>query len=144
MGYAVKTQNFNLTDYQKQVAKNLGISETFMRLLLGRGFKENELKAYLHPSVDDMSSPYEIDGMHKAVARVREAIDKRQKILIYGDYDCDGICAVSTLMLYLRDKTDVSYFIPDRNRDGYGISVSALEKLITAKRPDLVKPLTAE
>lgn len=138
MSYAVKTQNFNLTDIQKQFAKGLGISETFMCLLLGRGFKENELNAYLHPSVDDMSSPYGIDGMDKAAVRVREAIDKKQKILIYGDYDCDGICAVSTLMLYLRDKTDATYFIPDRNRDGYGISISALEKLIAAKKPDLV------
>ena len=126
MSYTIKTQNFNLTQEQKRLAKELGISETFMRLLIGRGFKDEQLKAYLYPSVSDMSSPYDIGGMDRAVARVREAIDKGEKILIYGDYDCDGICAVSILMLYLRDKADVAYFIPDRNRDGYGVSVSAL------------------
>ncbi|MCM1305968.1 MAG: single-stranded-DNA-specific exonuclease RecJ [Bacteroides sp.] len=138
MGYVVRTQNFDLTDAQKQVAKSLGISETFMRLLLGRGFGADELEAYLNPSVGDMSSPYDFEGMTAAVARVREAIDKRQKILVYGDYDCDGICAVSILMLFLKDKADASYFIPDRNCDGYGVSLSALERLISSKRPDLV------
>lgn len=138
MSYVVKTHNFALSDAQKKLAGNLRISDTFMRLLLGRGLKEEDLRAYLHPSVEDMSSPYDIEGMDSAVARVREAIDKKQRILIYGDYDCDGICAVSVLMLYLRDKTHADYFIPDRNRDGYGVSVSALNRLIASKRPDLV------
>ena len=76
MSYTIKTQNFNLTQEQKRLAKELGISETFMRLLIGRGFKDEQLKAYLYPSVSDMSSPYDIGGMDRAVARVREAIDK--------------------------------------------------------------------
>ena len=138
MSYTIKTQNFNLTQEQKRLAKELGISETFMRLLIGRGFKDEQLKAYLYPSVSDMSSPYDIGGMDRAVARVREAIDKGEKILIYGDYDCDGICAVSILMLYLRDKADVAYFIPDRNRDGYGVSVSALDRIIASRQPNLI------
>lgn len=138
MSYVIKTQNFTLNDGQKKLAESLGISETFLRLLLGRGFESGDIGAYLHPSVENMSSPCDIDGMNRAVARVREAIDKKQKILVYGDYDCDGICAVSVLVLYLRDKARVTYFIPDRNRDGYGLSVSALEKLIASQRPDLV------
>ena len=138
MSYTIKTQNFNLTQEHKRLAKELGISETFMRLLIGRGFKDEQLKAYLYPSVSDMSSPYDIGGMDRAVARVREAIDKGEKILIYGDYDCDGICAVSILMLYLRDKADVAYFIPDRNRDGYGVSVSALDRIIASRQPNLI------
>ena len=138
MSYVIKTQNFTLNDGQKKLAESLGVSETFLRLLLGRGFGSGEIGTYLHPSVEKMSSPCDIDGMDRAVARVREAIDKKQKILVYGDYDCDGICAVSVLVLYLRDKARVTYFIPDRNRDGYGLSVSALEKLIASQRPDLV------
>lgn len=138
MRYVVKTQKFNLTDSQKLVAKKLGISEAFLRLLLGRGFKEDEIAPYLHPSVDNMSPPYDINGMDRAVERLRRAIDNKEKILIYGDYDCDGICAVSTLMLCLKDIADVTYFIPDRNRDGYGVSVDALKRLIASRRPDLV------
>ena len=99
---------------------------------------EDSLYDYLHPSLDKLSSPYEIDGMQEAVARIRKAIKNKEKVLIYGDYDCDGICAISTLMLYLRDKLDVFYFIPDRNKDGYGISVDALEKILAYHSPKLV------
>ncbi|MDE6061027.1 MAG: single-stranded-DNA-specific exonuclease RecJ [Clostridia bacterium] len=138
MQYLVKTQNTPLTDGQRRIAKTLGISDTFMRLLVGRGMKEEELGSFLKPSVDRLSSPFEIDGMNDAVKRVQSAIERGEKILIFGDYDCDGICAVSILMLYLRDRATVTYFIPDRNRDGYGMSVSTLERVICAQKPNLV------
>ncbi len=138
MRYVVKTDAFKLDEQQKCLAKSLGISEDFVRLLLGRGLREDGLYTYLHPSADNMSSPFDIDGMAEAVKRVQRAIEDNEKILIFGDYDCDGICAVSILMLYLRDKTRVTYFIPDRNKDGYGISIGALERLIPQKRPSLV------
>lgn len=102
---------------------------------------EDSLYDYLNPSLDKLSSPYEIDGMQDAVARIRKAIKNKEKVLIYGDYDCDGICAISTLMLYLRDKLDVFYFIPDRNKDGYGISVDALEKSLRIIRRSSLSPL---
>lgn len=77
----------------------------------------------------------------KRLSRVFEKQSKQRKVLIYGDYDCDGICAISTLMLYLRDKLDVFYFIPDRNKDGYGISVDALEKSLRIIRRSSLSPL---
>lgn len=138
MRYVVKTPRFPLTSDRVALAKRLGISQDFLRLLLGRGMSEDSLYDYLHPSLDKLSSPYEIDGMQEAVARIRKAIKNKEKVLIYGDYDCDGICAISTLMLYLRDKLDVFYFIPDRNKDGYGISVDALEKILAYHSPKLV------
>lgn len=85
-----------------------------------------------------MSSPFVYDGMKEAAERIRLAIQRKEKVLIYGDYDCDGICAISTLMLYLKDKLDVFYFIPDRNKDGYGISIDALEKILSKHSPTLV------
>lgn len=138
MQYIVKTQDFILTDKQKQLAQKLGISQEFLRLLLGRGMEEESLYDFLHPSLDNLSSPYDIDGMGEAVARIRRAIAEKEKVLIYGDYDCDGICAISTLMLFLKDKLDVFYFIPDRNKDGYGISVEALERVLYKQSPTLV------
>lgn len=138
MQYKVKTQDFNLSPSQTELAKHLGISRDFLRLLLGRGMKEDEIFAFLHPSVDNLSSPFEIDGMKEAADRIKRAIANKEKVLIYGDYDCDGICAISTLMLYLRDKLDVFYFIPDRNKDGYGISIEALEKILSNHSPSLV------
>ena len=136
--YTVKISDLALTDAQKVMAKKLGISERFLRLLLGRGFLEEDIHDFLHPSLNNLSSPFEIDGMKRAVSRIKQAIDSKERILIYGDYDCDGICAVSTLMLYLRDKAAVSYFIPDRARDGYGMSVSSLERIIQSYKPSLV------
>lgn len=100
--------------------------------------KEDELHDFLHPSLEKMSSPFVYDGMKEAAERIRLAIQRKEKVLIYGDYDCDGICAISTLMLYLKDKLDVFYFIPDRNKDGYGISIDALEKILSKHSPTLV------
>ena len=138
MDYAVKNLFQKLSPRQKELAKRLRISERFLSLLLARGIDESEIEGYLHPSLDGLSSPFAIKGMKEAAERVKKAIRGGEKILIYGDYDCDGICAISILMLYLRDKADVWYFIPDRNRDGYGMSVSALERMFAAKRPSLV------
>ncbi len=136
--YSVRTSNQALSKERKQLAGRLGISETFLRLLLGRGFKEEEIYDYLHPSLSKLSSPFEIRGMREAAERVKRAIAKGERILIYGDYDCDGICAISILMLYLKGKTDVGYFIPDRNKDGYGISIGAFERFLDKRPPSLV------
>ncbi len=138
MQYTLKTHNFNLSDEQKKLAKGLAISERFFKLLLGRGMKECDMFNFLNPSQNNLASPFEIEGMTKAVSRVKEAISKKQRILIYGDYDCDGICAISILMLYLRDRVDVTYFIPDRKKDGYGVSIDALSSLFARRRFDLV------
>lgn len=138
MSYQVKTKNFPLTAEQQALANELGISQDFLRLLIGRGMKEEELYDFLHPSIDKLSSPFEIDGMREAVERIKVAIGKKERILIYGDYDCDGICAISTLMLYLKDKVEINYFIPDRNKDGYGITIDALKNIFGRKSYDLV------
>lgn len=138
MRYKVKTPRFNLSQEQVMLAKRLGISHDFLRLLLARGLKEEDMYSFLHPSIANLSSPFEIGGMDRAKERIGKAIKNREKVLIYGDYDCDGICAISILMLYLRDKTDVFYFIPDRNKDGYGISVDALERILANHSPNLV------
>ncbi len=138
MDYAVKNLSPKLSSEQKELARKLHISERFLSLLLSRGIEEYQIEGYLHPSLDALGSPFAIKGMREAAERVQRAIKDGEKILIYGDYDCDGICAISILMLYLRDKADVWYFIPDRNRDGYGMSVSALERMFSSKRPSLV------
>ena len=98
MKYVVKTDRFPLTSEQNVLCKNLGISRDFLRLLLGRGMKEDELYDFLHPSLDKMSSPLVYDGMKEAAERIKLAISRKEKVLIYGDYDCDGICAISTLL----------------------------------------------
>ncbi|MBO4380845.1 MAG: single-stranded-DNA-specific exonuclease RecJ [Clostridia bacterium] len=139
MRYVLNSKTKSLTDEQKNMARRLKISDAFLMLLLSRGFEdENSIQKFLHPSVNDFSSPFDIANMREAVARLKRAIEHRERVLIYGDYDCDGISAIAILMLYLKDKVDASYFIPDRNKDGYGISVEALESIIARKKPNLV------
>lgn len=127
-----------LTREYVEFAKELGISENFMRILLMRGITKENARSFLHPSFDDMVSPFSIKGMKEASDRLKKAIDNREKVLIFGDYDCDGIGAVSILTLYLRDKLDVKYFIPNRITDGYGMTVDALKGIVSKRRPNLV------
>ena len=139
MQYSLKTQNLILSEEQKALAKKLKISREFLALLISRGFSdEQEISKFLHPSIDDFVSPFSIGGMKEARDRLALAISRKEKVLIYGDYDCDGICAIAILMLYLKDKVDATYFIPNRNKDGYGISALALEGIIARKKPNLV------
>ncbi|MBR2918960.1 MAG: DHH family phosphoesterase, partial [Clostridia bacterium] len=128
-----------LAPTQTAIARKLGLSDDFMRILAMRGLDtEDEILSFLRPSLDKMSSPFDIDGMREGAERIKRAILKREKVLIFGDYDCDGIGAISILMLYLRDKLDVKYFIPNRVTDGYGMNVDTLKSLISRRRPDLV------
>lgn len=126
-------------NYIKRVKTDTPQSENFSKefssLLAERGI--DDVKAFINPSIDDMSDPFAIDGISEAVERLKSA--ENESVLIYGDYDCDGICA--TVILYktlLNRVKNLNYFIPDRNLDGYGLSVNALEKLLKKYSPDLV------
>ena len=128
-----------LDQNQIAIARKLGLSDDFMRILAMRGLtEEGEILSFLKPSLDKMSSPFDIDGMLEASNRIKRAIAGKEKILIFGDYDCDGIGAISILMLYLRDKADVKYFIPNRVTDGYGMNVDTLKSIISRRKPNLV------
>ena len=123
----------------REYSKQLNISQRFGSLLLARGLDDvEEAKRYLHPSIRDMQDPFEIKGMREAVTRIKKAIENQEKILVFGDYDCDGISAISILMLYLQGKTPVDYYIPNRNVDGYGLSSTAIDSILTSSKPSLV------
>ncbi len=77
----------------------------------------------------EFSDPYEYSGIGEAVERINIALEEHEKILVFGDYDCDGVTATALLTTYLKRRgADVSFFVPDREKDGYGISVSAIEQ----------------
>ncbi len=127
-----------LTQEEREFARKQKISDNFLRLLLQRGHSLDDIPSFLHPSLDDMCAPYDIDGMKEAADRVKLAIKNKEKVLIFGDYDCDGIGAVSILTLYLRDKLDLAYFIPNRNTDGYGMKADGLKNILKQRRPSLI------
>ena len=107
-------------------------------MLESRGLSDAEIPAFLRPSLDALSPAEDIVGMTAARDSLRLAIERKERVLVFGDYDCDGICAVSILVLALRDRTDVTYFIPNRITAGYGLSVEALKRIVARRKPDPV------
>jgi len=100
-------------------------------LLYNRGCRSvSDAKAFLEKSTEQMHDPFEMLDMDNAVYRILEAVENKENIVIYGDYDVDGVTSVSSLYLYLKDiDARVSYYIPSRTGEGYGMSTAALQKL---------------
>ena len=109
----------------------LGLHPTVARLLCLRGFADPELATqFLHPSLDHLHDPFKLTGMTAAVERLEEAIARRERIAIHGDYDVDGITSTVILRRALEMLGgDVVHFIPERLRDGYGLQAAAIERL---------------
>lgn len=113
------------------LAKETGLSPVAVRLLSCRGLRDaTAIRRFLSCEDAALHSPFLMRDMERAVARIRAAIARNEKLVIYGDYDVDGVTSVSLLYLYLRDLgADVSYYIPSRSGEGYGVSMAAIEKL---------------
>lgn len=98
------------------------MSKLFERLLKKRGFKDD----FLHPEYENGVDPFSLYSIEKAVSRIKKAINNQEKILIYGDYDVDGVTASTameqTLILAGIDPNDLEIMLPDRFADGYGMS----------------------
>ncbi len=127
----------------QELAVQLGISHTYATLLANRGFSSSrDVEDFLEPSMDRLLDAFTMRDMERAAARIWKAIDEREAILVYGDYDVDGITATSLLtaaLMKLGGK--VSYFIPDRIRDGYGFSVRGVD---VAKKRRIRLVITAD
>ena len=101
--------------------------------------KNFDLEKYLNPSEKDLRPAEKLKNIDKAVEKIKTAISENKKILVYGDYDSDGICSSTILYLYFKSiGADVSVFIPNRFENGYGISVDAIEEIVSEYNPDLI------
>lgn len=107
----------------------LGITTSLCRILAQRGITDFEsAKAFFRPSLSELHDPFLMKDMDKAVARIQTAIDKEERILIYGDYDVDGTTAVSLLFSFMRKHyPNIDTYIPDRYKEGYGISNAGID-----------------
>ncbi|WIV18444.1 single-stranded-DNA-specific exonuclease RecJ [Paenibacillus polygoni] len=119
-----------ITDEQvKGLSEELSVSHLMSRLLLNRGIdSKSTAEQFLRPSDEVLHDPYLMKGMQQAVPRIREALDQGEHILIYGDYDADGVSSTS-LMIYLMRELSASYdiYIPHRANEGYGLHNHALD-----------------
>ncbi|MGE4285384.1 MAG: single-stranded-DNA-specific exonuclease RecJ [Phycisphaerae bacterium] len=115
----------------RRLCDDLGVSEVVAKVLLNRDIAQSEQASnFMRPSLKELVPPEKLSGMVAAVERVAAALESREKIAIYGDYDVDGITATSILCrLFSLLKADYIYYIPDRIEDGYGLNTASIEEL---------------
>jgi single-stranded-DNA-specific exonuclease len=120
----------NQTDAVARLAHELQLSEITAALLVHRGIADPEAAhLFLKPRLSDLHDPFLMQDMRKAVDRIMRAVAGKEKVLIYGDYDVDGTTSTVILKKALSMiGADVSYYIPQRLRDGYGLRVDAIDE----------------
>lgn len=120
----------------KEVAQEFKIHPAIANILLRRGLKtSSEIFSFLNPSFEALESPFAFEYMQKAVDRIRRAISTNEKILVYGDYDVDGITGCAVLFPVLKKLgANVDAHIPHRVTEGYGLNIQSLKNLIEQKK----------
>ncbi len=115
----------------KLLGQKLGLSRVAGQLLLNRKLGDEALaRGHLHPELNDLHDPCLHPQMETAARRLRLAVERGEKVVVYGDYDVDGISATAILMRCLRLlKADADFYIPDRLEEGYGLNAAAIEKI---------------
>lgn len=126
----------NQADAERTAAlqQSLKIHATLCKILVNRGIEDyDNAKLYFRPELEQLHDPFLMKDMPIAVARIIQAIEKKEKILIYGDYDVDGTTSVAIMYdflcaIYTKEKLD--YYIPNRYKEGYGLSQMGIEYAI--------------
>ena len=126
-------------DFTK-IAKSVGLSSEVACLLFQRGIKdESSLKKFLEPSLEDLHDPYLLHDMDKAVDRIRQAIEQGELILVYGDYDADGMTSASIVKESLEQLgAECLVYLPNRFTDGYGPNASVYKYFIGQQGVSLI------
>ena len=113
----------------KELAEKVGMSPVMGQLLLRRGIKtESAAKRFFRPMLNERIDPFLMNDMDIAVDRLNDAMGRKERIMVYGDYDVDGCTAVALVYKFLQQfYSNMEYYIPDRYEEGYGISKKALD-----------------
>jgi single-stranded-DNA-specific exonuclease len=112
-----------------RLSAELDISKPLAILLVQRGVKTfEEARAFFRPELTDLHDPFLMKDMEQAVSRVQAALENKEKILVYGDYDVDGTTSVALVYTFLKTFYDsLDFYIPDRYNEGYGVSQAGIE-----------------
>ncbi len=111
-----------------ELAEKLNISPVLAMLLIKRGITtESAAKRFFRPQLSDLINPFLMKDMDLAVDRLNDAMGRKERILVYGDYDVDGCTSVALVYKFLRQYySNIDYYIPDRYDEGYGVSQKGL------------------
>ena len=112
------------------LGRELKVSNIIAELLVKRNIHTFlEAKKFFRPKLEDLIDPFLMKGMYEATNKINESLKNGEKIMIYGDYDVDGTTSVALLYSYLtKQNSNVIYYIPDRYKEGYGLSIAGIEK----------------
>ena len=118
-------------DEVQKIANENNVNKLIATILSNKGIVEKEdIIKYLNPSRNDFHDPYQMPDMEIAVNRILKAKENNEKVIIYGDYDVDGITSITVLKSFLKDiGIDAAYYIPNRLEEGYGLNIPAVEKI---------------
>jgi single-stranded-DNA-specific exonuclease len=116
------------TEIVETISKSLDIGKIISQVLVNRGIaSEKQAKMFLRSGLEDLRSPFDMKDMDKTVSRIKKAISRHEKIMIFSDYDVDGITSCAILEDVLKGcGADVSHYIPHRIKEGYGLSLNAV------------------
>lgn len=122
-----------------QLSRAAGISPVLAELLLRNQITDPEgAKQFLNPVLSELNNPFLLANVEAAATRLRAAMERREKIVVLGDYDVDGVSSTALLVSILRRfGLDPRFVVPRRMEDGYGLSRSAIDRALEAGRPDL-------
>ena len=117
------------TQAAKELAEKIGMSPILADLLIQRGIKtESAAKRFFRPMLNELIDPFLMNDMDVAVDRLNDAMGRKERIMVYGDYDVDGCTAVALVYKFLQQfYSNIEYYIPDRYEEGYGISKKGLD-----------------
>lgn len=123
-----------------EYAKLFNLDKKIIELLFSRGMYEKEvIEKFLNPTTNDFLDPYLLSGMKEGVERIKKAIRNHERILIFGDYDVDGISATAIMIkMFKKFGIDVNYYLPNRFIDGYGLTIDSANKVINMFHPNLI------
>ncbi len=119
----------------EKVQKENGISKMLATILVNKNLEDKqEIEVFLNPKRNDFHNPYLMPDMEIAVNRIIKAMQNKEKVIIYGDYDVDGITSITVLKKFLNDRgLHVDQYIPNRLDEGYGLNKTAIEKIVSEK-----------
>ncbi len=127
--YKWKEAELPSNDQIEALKNSINVNRIVATLLCQRGFSDFEsAKQFFRPSIEQLNNPFLFKDMKKAVERINIAIEKNQKIMVYGDYDVDGTTSVAIVFSFLSKFTKyIEYYIPDRYKEGYGVSKAGID-----------------
>ena len=119
----------NQQEQAKTLSRELGISPVLGQLLVDRGITDTQQAGkFFRPQLSDLLDPFLFRDMEIAVRRLNEALGRKEKIMVYGDYDVDGVTAVALVYKFLQKYSNcIEYYIPDRYEEGYGVSKQGID-----------------